>query len=407
MEQEIKAIASTDQRYRDQLYALLQVTRAINNNTPEKDLFSVYEYILTRQCGFTRLAFCSRTDMWKWPVCIDAEASIDAIRPERDLADIHDVTILNGSHLACLQPFDIVIPVEHKGKALSYLLIGNLDRTTLLTERKIDLEFVQTISNVIAVAIENKRLFRENVQQEMLRRELDMAREVQSLFIPSSLPLDEHFDFAAVYRPVRQIGGDYYDFIRLNDDEVLFCMGDVSGKGLPAALLMANFQAYLRARVATTSDLRAIITDMNDRVAQSAKGEKFITFFLAKYTISRRKLEYINAGHNPPVMLCSSEITVLDKGTTGLGMLEKLFRLECGELTIGPGAMIVCYTDGLVEQENEGGVDFGIEQLEQLLRQNTGLSSSAFNEMLIRYLASYKGNQPFIDDIALLTCRFF
>lgn len=393
------------QRYRDQLYALLQVTRAINNNTPERELFSVYEYILSQQLGFTQIACCTYNEIWRWPIRLHVDGWLDAIRPDVHLQPFHHLSEIGPDDAPELQPFQVVIPVEHKGKALTYLLLGDLKAS--VKELEADLEFVQVISNIIAVAIENKRLFRDNVQQEMFRRELEMAREVQTMFIPSALPLDAHFDFAAVYRPVRQIGGDYYDFITLNDDEVLFCMGDVSGKGVAAALLMANFQAYLRARVSVTSDLKTIITDLNERVVQSAKGEKFITFFLAHYHIPSRMLRYINAGHNPPVLLNGGEVLALREGTTGLGMLEKLFRLESGEVEIQPGAMIVCYTDGLVEQENEGGKDFGMEQLELLLKQSKGLSASAFNDMLLRYLATYMGDQPYIDDIALLSGRFF
>jgi sigma-B regulation protein RsbU (phosphoserine phosphatase) len=399
---------STDQRYRDQLYALLQVTRAINNNTAAKELFSIYQYILESQLGFSKIAYCSFDEIWRWPICFNSEYDTSKLNPEVDLKGFHELTVVeedeSNPHLAS---FDVIIPVEHKGKALSYLLIGGLDRSSVREERKSDLEFVQTISNVIAVAIENKRLFKDNVQQEMYKRELEMAREVQSMFIPSSLPLDEHFDFAAFYRPIRQIGGDYYDFIRLNDEEVIFCMADVSGKGIAAALLMANFQAYLHARVSSTSDLRTIVTDLNDRVVQSAKGEKFVTFFIAKYNTSTRILSYINAGHNPPVLLSNGETSILNCGTTGLGMLEKLYRLDSGQLQIHPDAMLLCYTDGLVEQENEGGQDFGIEQLETLLKEHQNLSPSGFNEMLINLFTTYKGNQPYLDDIALLTCRFF
>lgn len=399
---------STDQRYRDQLYALLQVTRAINNNTAAKELFSIYQYILETQLGFTKIAYCSFDEIWRWPICFNSEYDTSKLNPDLDLKGFHELTVVEedetNPHLAS---FDVIIPVEHKGKALSYLLIGGLDRSSVREERKSDLEFVQTISNVIAVAIENKRLFKDNVQQEMYKRELEMAREVQSMFIPSSLPLDEHFDFAAFYRPIRQIGGDYYDFIRLNDEEVIFCMADVSGKGIAAALLMANFQAYLHARVSSTSDLRTIVTDLNDRVVQSAKGEKFVTFFIAKYNTSTRILSYINAGHNPPVLLSNGETSILNCGTTGLGMLEKLYRLDSGQLQIHPDAMLLCYTDGLVEQENEGGQDFGIEQLETLLKEHQNLSPSGFNEMLINLFTTYKGNQPYLDDIALLTCRFF
>lgn len=398
----------SEQRQKDQLYALLQVTRAINNNAAARDLFSIYEFILNKQLGFRRIAYCSYDEIWKWPVQVDAEFDISRIKPERDLERFDDLTILETMRETdMLEAFDVVIPVKHKGKALAYLLLGQLDRKGIKTQHKADLEFVQIISNIIAVAIENKRLFKENVQQEMLKRELEMAKEVQSMFIPSSLPQDDHFDFAAVYKPVRQIGGDYYDFIRLSEREVLFCMADVSGKGVAAALLMANFQAYLRARVSVNADLQSLVIELNDHVVQAAKGEKFITLFIARYTQDNQMLEYVNAGHNPPILCSGNEILVLTSGTTGLGMLEKLHRLESGLIRINHGSLLVCYTDGLVEQENEGGDDFGIEQLQKLVLKNKDLSAAAFNEGLIRDFTSHKGDQPSLDDVSLLTCRFF
>ena len=397
---------SNDQHYRQQLYALLQVTRAINNNFPSSDLFSIFEYILSRQLGFSKFAYCSFDEIWKWPVSFGATHETLNIHPEFDLAPFLDMTFLSEQNNPQLQNFDLVIPIHHKNRALAYLLVGELDVELMKRERKFDLEFIQTISNVIAVAIENKRLFKENVQQEIFKRELNMAREVQSMLIPSSLPNDEYVDFAAFYQPHRQVGGDYYDYIRINDDEMIFCVADVSGKGISAAILMANFQAYLRAMVQHESDLKKLVIGLNDKVVQSAKGEKFITLFIARYNSKTRELNYVNAGHNPPILKKPEDIEILTLGTTGLGMLEKLFRLESGNLIIPSGSVLVCYTDGLVEQEDDSGTDFGMEHLTELIEKNSNKTSEQINALLVQNLASYKGNQPYVDDIALLTCRF-
>jgi len=268
------------------------------------------------------------------------------------------------------------------------------------------LEFVQTICNVISVAIENKRLFKENVQQEMFKRELEMAKEVQSMLIPSSLPSDELYDFAAFYKPMRQVGGDYYDFIELNENEILFCVADVSGKGISAAILMANFQAYLRAMAPIMDNLSQLVTSLNDKVVQSAKGEKFITLFIAIYNNKTRQLRYVNAGHNPPILHSQKGNELLSKGTTGMGMLEVLYRLDVGEVLLAEDALLLCYTDGLVEQEDDSGADFGMEHLTDFIEENQSLNSSALNQKLIDHLIQFKGKQPYIDDIALLTCRF-
>jgi len=398
---------SKDQHYKKQLYSLLQVTRAINSNFPASDLFSIFEYILKQQLGYTKFAYCSFDEIWRWSVSYGAAHETRVIKPEVDLLQFDELTFIDELSSFNIQNFNVVIPVYHKKQALAFLLIGDLDETSLEIARAHDLEFVETISNVISVAIENKRLFKDNVQQEMYKREMEMAMEVQNMLIPSSLPNDEYIDFAAFYQPQRHIGGDYYDFIHVNENEFIFCVADVSGKGVAAALLMANFQAYLHALVGITTDLKKIIHDLNNRVAESAKGEKFITMFIARYNKLSRKLNYVNAGHNPPILTSQNDSILLKEGTTGLGMLEKLYRLEEGEVEVTKDSRLTCYTDGLVEQENEGGKDFGIEQVELIMHQNRTCSSQDFNKILLDSLVTYKGNEPYIDDIALLTCRFF
>ena len=398
---------SKDQHYKKQLYSLLQVTRAINNNFPASDLFSIFEFILKQQLGYTKFAYCSFDEIWRWQVSYGATNETRVIKPEVDLLQFEELTFIDENSPENLRNFNVVIPVYHKKNALAFLLIGDLDEVSLEIARTLDLEFVETISNVISVAIENKRLFKDNVQQEMYKREMEMAKEVQNMLIPSSLPNDEFIDFAAFYQPQRDIGGDYYDYININENEFIFCVADVSGKGVAAALLMANFQAYLHALVGITTDLKKIIQDLNNRVVESAKGEKFITMFIARYNKLSRKLNYVNAGHNPPILTSQNDSILLKEGTTGLGMLEKLFRLEEGEVEVAKNSRLLCYTDGLVEQENEGGKDFGIEQLELIMHQNRSCNSQEFNKILLDFLISYKGDQPYIDDIALLTCRFF
>lgn len=397
--------STSDQHYRKQIYALLQVTRAINHNYSAQDLFSICDYILNQQLGYSKFAYCSFDEIWRWPFCRGAKFETQHINPEIDLIEFKDISFLANHPNSQLANFDVVIPVQHKKQALAYLLIGELDKDAL-SDRNKDLEFVQTICNIISVAIENKRLFKDNVQQEMFKRELEMAKEVQAMLIPSSLPMDEHFDFAAFYKPIRQVGGDYYDFIRLNDDEALFCVADVSGKGVSAAILMANFQAYMQAMVPTMTSIEDLIVRLNDKVVQSAKGEKFITMFMGIYNIPSRLLTYVNAGHNPPILHHKDGNEHLSLGTTGLGMLEKLFRLEVGRVHIPEEALLVCYTDGLVEQEDENGQEFGTEHLIKFIDNNLNLRSDVFNKKLIEYFIEFKGDEPYIDDIALLSCRF-
>jgi len=164
------------------------------------------------------------------------------------------------------------------------------------------LHFVQTLSNIIVVAIENIRLFNESLRQEALKKELELASKMQSMLIPrkETLPRNEKLHLTAFYHPHFDVGGDYYDCIILNKDEVGFCIADVSGKGISAALLMSNFQANLRALFTHEISLPALVERLNERVISSANGEKFITLFIAKFNYRTNDLVYINAGHNAP-----------------------------------------------------------------------------------------------------------
>src|SRR5690606_33837514 len=145
--------------------------------------------------------------------------------------------------------------------------------------------FVQTFTSIIVVAIENKKLARKELEQEVFRKELEIAREVQSMLFPKELPDTDKVRAFASYLPHHTIGGDYYDYIQQDENNFLVCIADVSGKGIPASLLMSNFQASLRTLVRQTNDLKQIVNELNFVIKANAKGERFITFFVAAFDL--------------------------------------------------------------------------------------------------------------------------
>jgi sigma-B regulation protein RsbU (phosphoserine phosphatase) len=158
----------------------------------------------------------------------------------------------------------------------------------------------------------------------------------------------------ASYLPALMVGGDYYDYVELDKDNFLICIADVSGKGVSAALLMSNFQASLRTLARQTQDLKQIVRELNINIKSSAKGERFITFFGAIFNTLSHKIRYINAGHNPPVLLFNTgAMHVLEKGTTVLGAFDELPFIEEEEMSISPETLLFAYTDGLTETSNE------------------------------------------------------
>jgi sigma-B regulation protein RsbU (phosphoserine phosphatase) len=266
---------------------------------------------------------------------------------------------------------------------------------------------VQTLTSIIVVAIENKKLARDTVRQAAMRKELELASEMQSMLFPSILPHDKNIDTAAFYLPHQQVGGDYYDFIWLNENECAFCVADVSGKGVAAALLMSNFQANLRVLFNHTTSLTDLVRELNAKVMANAKGEKFITLFIAKYNLVTRTLTYVNAAHNPPLLATGNSISTLKIGCTGLGMFDEIEKIKEGIVNITPGTTIVCYTDGLTELENDKGEDFGIDGLKMIIKDNPNLNMMELNTLIMQTVMNYKQSRPYIDDIALFSLKAF
>ena len=190
------------------------------------------------------------------------------------------------------------------------------------------LNFIQTISSIIIVAIENIRLFNESLRREALKKELELAARIQKVLIPdnSHMPKNPRLVVNGFYYPHFEVGGDYYDCIKLSDTKTGFCIADVSGKGISAAMLMSNFQASLRALFTDDVYLETLIHKLNSIVTVNAAGEKFITFFVARYDHETGVLEYINAAHNPPVLYntVSREVKHLKVSCVGLGMLDEI-----------------------------------------------------------------------------------
>jgi sigma-B regulation protein RsbU (phosphoserine phosphatase) len=185
-----------------------------------------------------------------------------------------------------------------------------------------------------------------------------------------------------------------------------FCISDISGKGIPAALLMANFQANLRTLITGKIPLTEFIEILNRKVGEITKSEKFITLFIATYNYNTRKLTYVNAGHNPSILFNKGEVALLDNGCTILGMFQKLPVVQYGEVQIEPGTMVVNYTDGLSEATNSEGQLFEIEGLVNYITQNHELGLDEFNTRLIEHVIEYKQGTDFDDDITLLSIRF-
>ena len=387
------------------LNALLDVTQGINARATETELLEQYRVTLAENLGIHRLVLYANDDGWKCLLTNGMAGEIPAVL-EASFFDEGGQVRLHSSQGN--EDFDVVIPVLHNGEPLAYLLAGDTEEGPGVSPVVKHLRFIELLTNVLIVALQNKRLELERVRQEATRRELELAADLQSMLVPADWPRDRDVDVAAFYKPHLEVGGDYYDVFSVDEDRLVFCMADVSGKGIAAAFLMSNFQANLRAIFQyEPSDLVKVVTQLNKRVMDNAKGEKYITLFAAVYNRRDQSLQYINCGHNPPVLMSADGTTQqLELGCCGLGMFREIPSIEAGTVNILPGATLLCYTDGLVEQENSDDVPFGMQRMEEVVRERRGMPVDAVQEALIEAVRTFKGSEPSFDDTALMVVRF-
>jgi sigma-B regulation protein RsbU (phosphoserine phosphatase) len=410
--QNIEEITGEDELIRlllkrqSELNSLLEVTRAINKNISTPVLIQMLEVIMQNYLQVGKLRFLIEHEGSY--VCISSYGgeieSTKVLQQACKRMKTKSPTPLSRHDDTVLKKYDYFIPFYHKSKALAYALIGDFNTTEEMLNN--DLNFIQTLINVIVVALENKKLFRERMESERFKREMELAQEVQNMLIPLRLHKETGVEIGAKYFPHQNIGGDYFDFMRINENEFLWCIADVSGKGISAALLMANFQASLRAWATVEDDLTNIVDRLNQIVLKNTKGERFITLFVAKYNERTRKMNYINAGHNPSILYADGEAIPLKLGTTMIGAFDELPFLNQGEVDIEPGSLIFNYTDGLMDYDVPTPKLWNEDKLLNFVIDNGNLSPDKFNQTLLDHLNLIIKGKP-IDDITLLTLRIF
>lgn len=385
-----------------QIKSLLTITQAINENVASDGLYNMYKSFLSWEMGINKMGlFIPSDEGW---IC-GAEINIDPGKAKRLMPLLQEHkrlhTIKEDDH-EDLQEFDIIIPVFHKKNPIAFSLIGGIkDKIDLYNK----IQFITTITNIIAVAIENKRLFKQMIEQESLKKEIELASNVQKMLIPENLPTNDKYELSSIYRPHSNVGGDYFDYIKFSDNRFAFCIADVSGKGVAAALLMANFQAIIQSLIYQYRDLETFVFALNQSVLRITKSDKFITFFIAEVDTEEKTLKYINAGHYPPVMKIDGKIIELDKGCTVIGAFDKLPEIKEEVIKLTHEAMILTFTDGLAELRDADGVFFENERINDFLDKNSKKSAQEFNDKLLEEINNFKGGQEYSDDIAILTCK--
>lgn len=258
-----------------------------------------------------------------------------------------------------------------------------------------------------------QHLVKERVQKERLERELEIAKEVQERLFPNSPPRTDYMDVTGICLPARTVSGDYYDFLSLGSHELGLALGDICGKGISAALLMANLQATLRSNVLNLhgssgrdegKTVADVVERLNNQIFAFTAANKFATFFLALYDDEQKTLTYCNAGHNPPLYLNGGQIRRLRAGGTVVGVFADS-KYEQETIQVKPGDLFVAYTDGIVESVNEYGEEYGEDRLTDLVAQNRHLDADAIKDIVVRQVLSWTFSEERDDDMTLIIAK--
>jgi phosphoserine phosphatase RsbU/P len=276
--------------------------------------------------------------------------------------------------LESLRP-ELLLPLSLNRKLIGIMSLGPKQSEEPFT--RTDIQLLDSVATQTGLALENSRLTTEIAtevaQRERMNRELEIAREVQERLFPQIVPSIPGIELAGYCRPALGVGGDYYDYFALPDGDLGIAVGDVSGKGIPAALLMASLRASLRAQTMRGErDLAALMENVNTLGYESSAVNKYATFFYGQYSPASRLLRYVNAGHEPPIVFRGSELIRLETGGTVVGLLPGA-RYEQGAIELAPGDMLVAFTDGISEAMNPADEEWGVENLIACVQERDGI----------------------------------
>lgn len=328
----------------------------------------------------------------------DAAHTIDHVCRVDDLERDHPArTLLLEAGVAAVAPMTV------HGEVKGVLAVcGKLSGVGFSDE---ELTFIESLGNTAMAAIENDRLFEQEIERRRLQNELSIAADIQRGLLPLALPETPGMEIAASTIPSKHVSGDYYDVIALDDHRTLLAVADVSGKGIPASLLMANVQAALNVLASLDLPLTAIAERINRLVCDNTEPDVFVTMFLAIVDHDTHALQYVNMGHNPPFLLGANDVVLLSDGGVIAGVLPEPPPYRLGFGTFPDDGVLVLYTDGVTEARNDAQHEYGIGSLVEIVRAVHDRPAGEILEAIIDDVRRHAEGRPLDDDTSILIAR--
>ena len=297
----------------------------------------------------------------------------------------------------------MAVPLAVEGRVSGMIYVDTALGVNRFTEQ--DLQLLTLIAGVAAIRIENMRLLEVQQEKKRLAEELAVASEIQLRLHPTTPPSLPGYDLMGMSFPCYEVGGDYYDFIERRDGRVVIALGDVSGKGTGAALLMSSLHAAVRAQTTTRLSASEVVGEINHYIYDNTPSNRYVTLFYSELDPRSHQLTYINAGHNPPILVRpSGEVTRLDIGGFPAGITPDCEYRE-GWVQLDPGDVLVIYSDGVTESLSEQEEEFGEARLIEVVQKNRGRTAAGLRDRIDEALTRFVGKAKTVDDLTLVILK--
>tara|TARA_R110001599_G_scaffold244895_1_gene445023 strand:+ start:127382 stop:129103 length:1722 start_codon:yes stop_codon:yes gene_type:complete len=390
------------------LNTLLELSKDFNLMVDRDEIARVFKFAMLGQMLIRTFFFALDVDDEKSIVSISGIKDEPSKEDLDELFELDDVThISENSDCEFLNENNIrlVIGLKFQNEKIGVVGVGlRGNKQEYGTE---EVNFLQSLGNLALLTIQKSLLLDERLQKQRMEEELNLAKNIQIGLLPDPLPEIDRFDLAAINISSRQVGGDYFDFIETPEKNHLVAIADVTGKGVPASLLMANLQSMLHALAPIDVTMSEATGSINDIIYNNTPADKFITFFWGIISDNGTKFKYVNAGHDPPILFRKgSDVPVLlEEGGVILGAMPTMMPYESAEIDLKPGDLIVFFTDGVTEAMNpEQTEEYETERLKECIRKNRDKTAQEIQDAIITDINAFSNNIQY-DDITTIVLK--
>ena len=410
---EIKQLNKSLSAQIQHLRSLFELSKEFNSNFQNRDsIIKLLKYSLLGNFGIKDYTWLSKSGKQEYSIIetskkIESENLIKMIPAGISEPEILDVKNTDEFRNGLFKEgYRLILPVKTNNVVETVFLLGEKLNKTHFTLN--DIQFLESLINLSVISLDNTMLFEEYLKKQKIESELQVAREIQLALLPKNIPVIKGYSVSGCNIPALHVGGDYYDIIRLSQDKYAIVIADVSGKGTPASLLMANIQSAVHSFLKFyNADFRIeeATQKINELIYANTSSEKFITFFWGIIDTMRNEFEYVNAGHNPPYLIRKENVEILDKGGLMLGVIESGIGYSSGKLSLHTDDILILYTDGISEARNTLKEEYSEERIINVIKSNITEDSNTLQQNLLDDINSFTTGENQYDDITMIVLK--